>query len=70
MEDINKETDYWSGYLLECIGKGDFRSGVSLLIQHFCRDAYDRGYKQGINDSIKLRKVVADEQLRQAKKVG
>jgi hypothetical protein len=46
--DITKETNYWSGYLLESIGRGEFRSGVSLLIQHMLQlgQEWERNHKK------------------------
>jgi len=33
--DLKKETDHWTSYLLACIAEGNFRDGVSRMIQHF-----------------------------------
>lgn len=33
--DLKKETDHWTSYLLASIADGNFRDGVSRLIQHY-----------------------------------
>jgi excisionase family DNA binding protein len=33
--DLKKETDHWTSYLLANIAEGNFRDGVSRMIQHF-----------------------------------
>lgn len=33
--DLKKETDHWTSCLLACIAEGNFRDGVSRMIQHF-----------------------------------
>ena len=33
--DLKRETDHWTSYLLASIAEGNFREGVSRMIQHF-----------------------------------
>lgn len=33
--DLKKETDHWTSYLLASIAEGNFRDGVSRMIQHY-----------------------------------
>jgi len=33
--DLKRETDHWTSYLLASIAEGNFRDGVSRMIQHF-----------------------------------
>jgi excisionase family DNA binding protein len=39
--DLKKETDHWTSDLLACIAEGNFRDGVSRMIQYFL-DREDR----------------------------
>ena len=44
---LDELIDYWSGYLLIETGRGQFRTGVSLLIQSTIQEDYDRGKEEG-----------------------
>jgi hypothetical protein len=33
--DLKRETDHWTSYLLASIAEGNFRDGVSRMIEHF-----------------------------------